>query len=84
MEFQSDQDDFTSKAKKKKARKPREPKVGKGKGKGNKDSAPDFEALGQPPMPAFGGPPALPASHEIYDFQDIPPEIPEKKMKKPR
>ena len=79
MDFQDDE--FSSKGKKKKARKPREPK-GKGKGKG-KESLPDFDMMGQPPMPPFGGPP-MQMSHEIYDFQDVPPEVPEKKPKKPR
>ena len=77
------QDEFTGpKGKKKKERKPREPKAGKGKGKGKKEPPMDFGPLQPPPPPAFGTP--GPMSHEIYDFQDLPPEMPEKKTKKPR
>jgi len=84
MDFPSDgPDDFPPKGKKKKERKPKEPKGGKGKGKGKKEPMPDFDIMGGPPPPPFGVPP-MPMSHEIYDFQDIPPEIPEKKPKKSR
>lgn len=70
-----------SKSKKKKGeRKPRgEPKA-KGKGKGGKSKTLPI-SYDDPGDFGVGGMGVIPP-HEIYDFQDIPPEIPVKKGKK--
>ncbi len=76
------QDEFSGGKGKKKKKEPKPKGPGKGKGKAKKEPMMDFGPLIQPPPPPFGAP--GPMSHEIYDFQDLPPEIPEKKPKKPR
>lgn len=69
--------DVGPKSKKKKERKPRENKGKAKKGKGSKAV----------PIPAEGSDSSLqppPMPHEVYEFEDVPPEVPEKKQKKPR
>lgn len=75
----TDLDESPVKGKKgKKERKPRESKAG-GKGKKGK-KANDLLNLDQEPLP----PEQNVMSHEVYEFQDMPSDIPEKKTKKPR
>lgn len=75
----TDLDETPPKEKKKKERKPRESKGGKGKKNkdANKDNLLSLEHVLPPPD-------VNQISHEVYEFQDLPPELPEKKPKKPR
>jgi len=69
--------------KKKKQRKPKG--EGKGKGKKKKDVSLDLnDSLNnsQDNFPEFPGPGGMP--DEVYDFQDLPSDLPDKKAKKPR